>query len=126
MSPSIVLPVGINVVALVGVVVVASFTVVQVLATTPLVRASGTSSEHIESRESYAGIVSWVSRDSISIIDSVGVNRTIDIDANTKILRDESLSLEQKYYDIRQFDYVRVEAMRSAGFDRALVILDIR
>lgn len=125
MSPGLAFPIGINLFALAGVILVASFTTMQILITAPLVRG-GIFGAISENMESYGGIVAWVSKDSISIVDSMGVARTVAIDNDTDIYADESRSIEQKYSDIRQFDYVRVDAMRSAGLDRAVVILDIR
>ena len=100
--------------ALVAVVV---FTVAQVVATVPVsvLNPIKSGTTYAVTKEDYFGVISWVSPDSIRIIDSYGVSRLFSIDDSTSILRESATASPQKYSDIRIFDHVRISALKSGA-----------
>lgn len=125
MSPSVAVPVGMNVVALAGVLLVTGFTVSQILATVPDLHMT-TNASHAAEHKEFSGLVSWVSATSVTIIDSYGTSRSFSIDSGTGIFRDINATERQSYYDLHPFDRVRIEAVVAGESARAQRILDIR
>jgi hypothetical protein len=121
MMPNIAHPYSVSVIMAAALVAVVAFTASRILATVPVGALSVVGSEmvHTVTKENYFGVVSWVSRNSIEIIDSHGVTRVIAIDDNTSILKEAVSSEPQKYSDIRIFDHVRVVALKDGTDVRA-------
>jgi hypothetical protein len=97
--------------------VVIAFTTSRVIATVP----AGTlgiapATVHAIEKESYYGVVSWVTRNSIEIIDSYGVSRVFSIDDSSTILKESISKAPQKYSDVHVFDHVRIMVLKD-GMD---------
>ena len=122
--PNVLHPYSVSVVMAAGLCAVVAFTASRVLATVPTsaLHIPTQGAVHTLTKENYTGVVSWVSRNSIQIVDPLGVSRVIAIDTGTNILTSAAPSVSQKYSDIRILDHVRIAALKNGSDVRAQLI----
>ena len=103
---------------------VVAFTIYQVLATVPQVvlQVAIPTSAKAASEETYTGLVSWITKDSIHIADTYGKTQDFSVDASTKVQKENGLIMAFSDAEIHMYDRVRVEASAIGGSQVAAFI----
>lgn len=80
---------------------------------------------HVVSTQQYAGVVSWVSDDSIAITDQFGTSRLFTLNANTLIENNIERKMET-LSQIRVFKHIRVTSETDGDTAIATHIIDMQ